>query len=141
MKPLSLKFKVSDILPLIAHTKGALERRPSWAQMCDAAFRHDGKEWNEGAPDFPKEGDVDKRKIPAGLFLVKDEGAYLMSNGLPRKRGTMCAYAKGCAPFNGHIGGDDFSEFLAVEMFDGVVSLGVKEFTILVTEENVSLLY
>ena len=74
-----------------------------------------------------------------GLFLVKDEGVYLMSNGKPALPGENAAnkvvYAKGYEPLTekrrdgsdawgeryekirAAVGGDDFAEFLPADSF------------------------
>lgn len=57
-----------------------------------------------------------------GVLLVKDDGAYVMAptvqkdlnkseDGSPVS-GCHVIYAKGCRPEDGHIGGDDFAEFI-----------------------------
>jgi hypothetical protein len=77
-----------------------------------------------------------------GLFLVKDEGVYLMSNGKPGLPGENAAnkvvYAKGYEPLTearrdgtdtwgeryekirDAVGGDDFGEFLPADSFKGL---------------------
>lgn len=85
-------FKVADLEPLVNHARGSSE----WAM-------------GYGNEDTPE----------PGLLLVKDSGAYLMSNGQPRQKaekgkGCLVVYAKGCKPEDGHIGGDDFVEVLTL---------------------------
>lgn len=85
-----LKFKIADVLPLMEHSEAASDWRSVY-----------------GYPDS---------KGP-GLILVKDDGAYLMSNGLPREKGQAIVYADGCRPEDGHIGGDDWAEFFPLSLF------------------------
>ena len=102
-----LKFKATDVAELVAHSKAAEKHRAPYGI---------------GEP------------VP-GLFLVKDEGIYLMSNGqptLPRKdgqKGTHVVYAQGFDPTErdrmevwedarAAVGGDDFAEMLPLTMFE-----------------------
>lgn len=101
-----LRFNLDDLKRLVAHAKAAKEHRPGYDQ----------------APE------------PA-LFLVHDDGIYLMSSGIPRdlrdgqvepNGRSFVAYAKG---FNADtdtdvheraaeaVGGDDFAEMLPLEGF------------------------
>lgn len=103
-----LHFKKSEVAPLLEHTRHAPEHTAPYGI---------------GEP------------VP-GLFLVKDQGIYLMSNGkphLPRPGGkpewSQVAFAKGFDPSNPadaedlwerthHISGDDFGELLPLAMFE-----------------------
>ncbi len=107
----SLSFPVSLVRKLVAHARGSTSFRPTYANP-------------EPSP---------------GLFLVADQGIYLMSAGLPRlpdpaKPDTSrVAYARECDPTtSGHwyedkralVGGDDFGEWLPLEMFDDLPKSG-----------------
>jgi hypothetical protein len=91
--PKFFEFDVADLLPLWLHAIKAKDHRMGYGLD-------------------PKE-----KKEPA-LMLVKDSGAYMMSNGVPgrkpKKKGgnDHVAYAKGCRPEDGHIPGGDFVEVL-----------------------------
>jgi hypothetical protein len=96
------RFKLANLSHLIAHAKAA--------------------------PDHSMGYGGTKKKFPA-LLLVKDQGAYLMSNGMPRQlqEGTetsQVAYAEGCTPQDGWIGGDDFVEVVPVEQFEKLAAQG-----------------
>ena len=77
--------------------------------------------------------DGEEKDKPAGLWLVKDEGVYLMSNSYPNRAGPI--YADGYGPAE-RVGGDDFVEFLSPELFgdklteSDVVGITLKENTI-----------
>lgn len=98
------------------------------------------------------------------LLLVKDEGIYLMSNGLPilatqkpapNGSGMMecsqVAYAKGFDPYaedrmdvwdraRDAVGGDDFSEPLGAEIWDRMLgNANVKRVVIDVTEDRLDI--
>ena len=91
----------------------------------------------------------------ACVFLVKDEGIYLMSNGLPfdpaepgdaRDVRRFVAYAKGFGPKAGYanlraaVGGDDFSEPLPVADFEQVLAEeGIRHLRIVLTETQLSI--
>jgi hypothetical protein len=98
-----LKFKTADLKPLVEHAKAATE-------------------WRMGY-------ETDMEPQPA-LLLVKDHGAYLMSNGVPREPDSMVVYAEGCRPEDGHIGGDDWAETLPLTEFDKFMLHEVVEFTV-----------
>ena len=85
-----LSFQIADLKSLAAHAAAATDWRMPYGQ------------------------EADKRP---GLLLVKDEGAYAMSNGVPhqldpaRPDRSAVVYAKGCRPEDEWIGGDDWVEF------------------------------
>lgn len=81
-----LHFNAALVQRLFDHSQSATERSPSLEQLLEGRFRRDGRDVElEGldAQDFPTADDVDPTKIPPGLWLVGDEGIYLMSNGRP----------------------------------------------------------
>ena len=92
-----LKFKVKDLEVLVEHARSSKTWKKSFGQ----------------------------KKVAPALWLVKDEGAYLMSNGLPYLKGegenNLVVYAKGYRPENGHIGGDDWCEVISIEDRKSVV--------------------
>jgi hypothetical protein len=84
------------------------------------------------------------------LYLVHDQGVYLMSAGLPAqcvKKGEprqVVAYAKGCNPdkdedwwenSNYLVGGDDFGELVPLALFDGVET--AKSIRVILTENTI----
>jgi len=79
---MKLHFDRDLVARLLAHANEASDHTPNYAQMCDRRYRKDGatrKRW-------PELEDIDTTKIPAGLWLVGDQGVYLMSNGRPNLR-------------------------------------------------------
>lgn len=92
-----------------------------------------------------------------GLFLVKDEGVYLMSNGIPSqelpdqgngKNRVKVAYAVGFDPVKqdrmevydrarAAVGGDDFIEFVPLDMIEQV--MGGETVDLVLTESDLSL--
>ena len=81
-----LHFDLALVQRLLNHSKAATERRPSLEQLYEGRFRRDGKDAdldNITNANFPIADDVDPTKIPPGLWLVGDQGIYLMSNGRP----------------------------------------------------------
>lgn len=104
-----LRFNLNDLRPLVEHTKSCTEHFPTYGQQ--------------------QEGEV----IPAGLWLVHDEGVYLMSNGkpsLPRgdnNNSSKVVYAEYCHPQEDEdyydnareeVGGDDFAEYLPLDVIE-----------------------
>lgn len=129
-----LTFSAEEIRPLIEHARACTEHKPYYGEEATGP----------------------------GLFLVKDEGIYLMSNGLPNdmvKRPApngngetdMCrvAYAKNFDPTErdrmevwddarAAVGGDDFSEPIGDEMWKKLLKDGVTEIVIELTEDKIA---
>ena len=102
-----LKFKTEDIRKLAEHSLKAEKRRLTF--------------------DQEKEGVA----VPRGLILAKDQGVYLLSNGLnegekPPGELGLVVYAENCNPETDKdwydnarniCGGDDFAEFIDLDWF------------------------
>lgn len=88
-----------------------------------------------------------------GLFLVHDQGVYLMSGGIPHLEHPDCpenhkvAYAKGCNPEKDRgwweeakslVGGDDFAEHIPIDWWDDAFSTGQRVVTavVILLEKN-----
>lgn len=130
-----LYFTLAEVLPILEHAGAAQAHRPSLGQTCEKEF------WKPGATPgdygfMPHEG-MDMSKIPPQLFLVKDQGCYLMSAGNPglkKSEGSdshVVTYAFGCDPdkdedwydtCHDKCGGDDFGEALPVSMFRAAIA-------------------
>lgn len=107
----NLVFATEDVKPLVAHARAS-------------------KQWHKTYEE------VEGPAKPA-LWLVKDEGIYLMSNGNPRQMAdgteSLVAYAQGFDPRVGDrmdvyeaareaVGGDDFADALPIEWFEDALS-------------------
>lgn len=96
-------------------------------------------------------------KIPKSIYLVKDEGIYLMSAGKPcqpdpdKPGSNLVLYALEADPTKRDrmevwdiarhlVGGDDFAEPLGVETFQRAIANGHKEVTINVTSTNLEII-
>ena len=90
-----------------------------------------------GCTDF--KGAYGQKPIPS-LFLVHDDGVYLMSAGKPhlpnpdKPKMSKVVYAEGCNPDTDEdwwdasralVGGDDFAEALPLDLFEAILSLGL----------------
>lgn len=149
----TLVFSVNDTLRgIVAHARSATERRPTFVELFEDAYikpesRH--KEWRER-----KESDVDQSKLKPALWLVKDHGVYLMSNGAdhPKRAGHPfaldVAYAEG---LNGDkddcwdlarqiMGGDDCVESLDLAAFERKIAANEKEIRVRVTASHITIL-
>lgn len=124
-----LRFPADGVRARLAHALASERHRPTFEQLFDPQLRHDGKP----VPDdvMPAGDDVDVARVPAGLWLVADDGVYLMSNALAlepggRHAGGMAAvtYALGLDPHQesfddwwerkvAAMGGDDQCLFLS----------------------------
>ena len=85
-----LHFDATLVRRLLEHSAAAPARAPTMEQMFKGRFRRDGQDLAADAlplDAWPSEADVDSAnnpaKVPAGLWLVGDEGVYIMSNGRP----------------------------------------------------------
>jgi hypothetical protein len=147
-----LTFSVGDIRRAYEHAKNAVLHKPNLKQLFDPALHKDGiardsmgKQLNldkgglvDIASGWPDSNNIDKAKVPAGLWLVGDLGVYLMSNGDPADKikpdsdGLYVAYAEECDPklndewYENKVsifGGDDDCEFLPLSFFDKAMDL------------------
>lgn len=128
-----LHFDHALVARLLAHSLEATARRAALDQMLDPAYHL--RTLKPGT--WPSPEDIDATRIPAGLWLVGDEGVYLMSNGLPGFQReadgkSLIAYAREadptanpeawhsvkCASF----GGDDGCEFLSADSMKAALS-------------------
>lgn len=154
----TLTFSAAEVKRLYQHSQAATEHSPSFSQALDPKMHKggvmldsEGKEVKldrKGAPidGWPDSKNVDTTKVPAGLWLVGDQGVYLMSNGTPGDRISVegdggpgrerhfVAYAAECNPDklefddwwdakNRIFGGDDGSDYLPLSMFEKVLGL------------------
>lgn len=112
-------FKVKDVVRLLEHSEQAPLQRVLMEDLVNPEVWKDGLE-SAPAEDLAKDEDVDLSKLPKRLIFVKDDGAYLMSGGLPALPGkghpNHVLYAVGYGPDDDHdrlrddFGGDDFAE-------------------------------
>ena len=97
---LAATFKGEDVIQLLDDAKKHDKHYLTMGQREDilGEINHVEGEESKGSP---------------GLWFVKDDGCYLMSNSYPKRKGPI--YAKGKRPEDGHIGGDDFVEFIGAD--------------------------
>ncbi|MFZ3482178.1 DUF3085 domain-containing protein [Sphingomonas sp. 3-13AW] len=142
-----LTFLVDDTLrTIVHHARNSPTRRPCYAELYDPACRKDGKE-PDGAT-YPSQDDVDPAKIPAGLWLVKDQGVYLMSPGEPFLKNRsgdsgMVAYAFEAGPDDydmarAIMGGDDGVDKIGLDVFEAAIKLGNPKVFIHVSDTELS---
>ena len=128
-----LTFTTAEVKPLVDQALAATEHRPSYTQQ-----------------------GIAPADIPAALWLVKDQGVYLMSNGALSKDSegfvvrAATAYAAECNPttlefeeWYGNaraiMGGDDSVESLPLEWFDGVLKRNKPTFRLYITDDAIEL--
>lgn len=139
-----LYFNVTEVKPLLEHSSAAPSQRASFAHMFDKRFWKDGAQPSNG---YVRAEDVDTSKIEPSVILVKDDGAYLMSNGSPgllaeaQSGRHQVTYAKHCNPKTDPdcwetarrlVGGDDFAEPLPIRMFQEMLNAKPSAETIVV---------
>jgi len=110
------KFKMEDVRARLAHSKAADER---------------GSLYGQEGTDGP------------GIWLVKDQGTYIMSNASEMKEegkdGRIVNYAEGFDPDKQEfeewwVGGDDYVELLSEEMLDRFVNSDSDTLVVSITE-------
>lgn len=122
-----LVFDVAAVRQLYEHAKASREHTPTFEMLFEKKYLKDGlKEFANGEYAGPEE--YDPAKVPAHLKLVKDDGAYLLSSGIPHLPGEQkhhkVAYAAGFGPDADHervvgaLGGDDFVQSIPLEWLD-----------------------
>ena len=154
-----LTFKADEIRPLIEHARRCSKHRMTYDQLLDAC----GGDFDR-ADRLSDEERAELPDVGPGLFLVRNEGIYLMSNGEPADMikvsapngsgetdGCRVAYAKGFDPYaedrmdvwdraRDAVGGDDFSEPLGAEIWDRMLgNANVKRVVIDVTEDRLDI--
>lgn len=124
----TLRFDLEEVRKLYDHAKAAEKHRISLAER-EQIYGED-KMW-ERQPG-------EESKASPNLFLVKDQGVYLMSSGIPylpregSPKAQHLAYARGLDPSKNEfddwydrarrvMGGDDCSEPLSLESFQGAM--------------------
>lgn len=151
-----LTFKADEIRPLIEHARRCNKHRMTYDQLLDACggdFDRADRLTDEERAALPDVG--------PGLFLVKDEGIYLMSNGEPADMikvpapngsgetdGCRVAYAKDFDPTerdrmdvwnDAHaVSGDDFSEAIGDDVWRKLLTAETDEIVIRLTARNLS---
>jgi len=133
-----LYFDMEQVAGLARHSREAPERRMTMGQRAEI--------YGAERCAVPQPGE--ERRAPPCLWLVKDEGIYLMSPGI--HRGTESgdrpvrppvAYASGFDPTrddrmavwdraHAAVGGDDFAEAVPVEWVDAALAARAPEFAL-----------
>ena len=133
-----LFFDMEQVAGLARHSRDAAGRRMTMAQRAEI--------YGEDRCAVPQPGE--DRLAPPCLWLVKDEGIYLMSPGIhpgpePGDRSTRApvAYASGFDPTRDDrmavwdraraaVGGDDFAEAVPLEWVDAALAARAPEFAL-----------
>ncbi|WP_427047232.1 DUF3085 domain-containing protein [Halomonas casei] len=153
----TLSFKISDIKNMAEHARAAKEHRACLDQHFDEnLWKEEFKKRKVSDDEVFSElngSHLDGDKIPAGFWLVKDQGVYLMSNGLPVDKapdgkGMNISHAKGLKPgvdvdwydaARRALGGDDMVCFIPLEWYDLSVEKGKRTLSIRVNKNSMSL--
>lgn len=151
----TLTFDKNEVAKRVAHAKAAKTHSPSCEDLFNAAYHRGGVVREKNG--WPDSSNIDKALIPAALHLVKDQGVYLLSNGLPilpksdGKPGSEVVYAREASPvaldFDDWyenaariMGGDDSVTTLPVEMFEEELSKAAPVIRMKVTSKAIALL-
>lgn len=134
-----LTFKLEELIPLVEASRNATLHQATFEQLYDKKL-HIGGVIKYDAHGFPMPDSLDYSKVPPALWLVKDQGVYLMgSQRLERElapgESVPVAYALECDPTtlsfdiwwnaaNETCGGDDFCEALPLNWFELAIQSG-----------------
>lgn len=139
-----LIFDATAVRTIYDHAKGCDLHVPTWGMLGKREYLKAGVKLKRGA--VASASDVDQTKIPAHLKLVKDEGCYLMSSGLPALVGSTTknavVYAEGLGPgcdwevFQ-DLSGDDFVEALPLAAFHDAFQANARLIVINLTKTRV----
>ena len=95
----TLTFPIAAIAAIARHAVEAREHSHGYDVLFDPAFHKGGKVVEKDG--WPDKDNIDKAKLRPALELVKDQGVYVMSNGLPALPvgdGSNVAYAEEANP-------------------------------------------
>ncbi len=137
----TLKFNLNEVAPVIEHAEEAVQHFPTFDQKYEAV-----------------EGEFTEKKnlcVEAALHLVKDQGVYLISNGMTQKGESpanlgLVAYADGTNPKlhedwweNSRFlcGGDDFVEHLPLAFFKKAIQNGAEYVELELTDQSIEMSY
>jgi hypothetical protein len=84
---MKLHFDAALVQRLLDHSQQSATRNATFEQLFMSKYRKDGRDIDVttivgGA--LPSCDDIDPTRLEPGLWLVGDQGVYLMSNGTPR---------------------------------------------------------
>lgn len=147
-----LRFQMSDVLPLVNHTREVEDHFPSTSEMFAPGcydYLQDGVEpedvKGEGPYKLASIDQIDTTKIPPALVLCRDHGGlYLNDNGDPTLKddegNSRLAYALGCnveedgedarAEAARLVGRDAFENTVPVEWAEEAIRRGRRYFVI-----------
>lgn len=146
-----LTFSIDAVAPLVDQTKKAATHRLNIYDAFDPEMHLGGVVKTDGN-GWPDAANIDPAKLVAALWLVKDQGCYLMSNAeLPEHEFPLVAYAHEANPkeldfdtwWNASrdvMGGDDCAITLPIEWFEGLNLLGKSTFRLEVNANSIRLL-
>ena len=152
-----LTFNACEVAPLVEQTLSTQpgDFRPTYDDLFDPKKHLGGKIKKKNG--WPDQDNIDRTKILPALWLVKDQGVYLMSNGkqpeVPKGASLPVAYAdesnpkKPGANFDDWyeaardiMGGDDCVISLPIEWFEKAVKDGREKIRLKVMKTKITLL-
>ena len=141
-----LIFSGADVRVLFDHAKASPQHSPTFGMLCTDEYLKDGE---KRTGEYAASEQIDLAKVPAHLQLVKDQGSYLMSSGIPRLPGKAehnhVVYAEGFGPdadwdfVRQALGGDDFVEPLFLDMFQRAMDEKATKVWLNVTTKNIAI--
>ena len=154
---MKIRFDSAEVATQVRHALCSPQHRPTFNELSNPNF-HKGGVVKIGEHGFPDAQNIDLSKVPAALWLVKDQGIYLMSNGDPRLllepgstdpcARSRVAYAHGFNPGTNHdwferlsvLDGDDFASALPAEWFAKAEETHTRSLFLNVTKKHITVL-
>lgn len=143
----ALVFAAQDVAVLVAITRKAKGFKCSMNDLVDPEMWLPGVKPDEHG--FVTAAGVDPAKIGPKLWLVKDQGCYLMSNAADQSHTVggdlFVVYAAGLGKDCDHgtlrqaVGGDDFCEVIPLEDFETMLANNPLEIVIELTSDKLEL--
>lgn len=142
----TLTFAAREIARIVDAAKKAKAHRLSYNEQWDDNMHKGGvvKLGDDGQPDL---NNIDPSKVGPKLWLVKDRGVCLMSNGVVTDtQRPAVTYADGLSPKDDYydlarqiMGGDDCVEALPLDDFEDLLDHGADVIEIHVTESSIAI--
>lgn len=143
----ALVFSPRDVAVLVTITRKAKAYRLTMNDLIDPQMWLPGTKADEHG--FVTSDKIDPAKLTPKLWLVKDQGCYLMSNAADQSRtengSAFVVYAAGLGKdcdygaLRQAVGGDDFAEAIPLEDFETMLAKKPLEIVIELTEDRLEI--
>ena len=147
LKRTKLKFNKAKVAKALSHSESCNQRSWSYDQLLDQLPE---KHWFADTPEAKAAREAaEAKQAPTGVWLVADEGVYIMSNGTgtvgKTTRSKTVAYAHGHRDYEAKraaVGGDDFQIYVEAEIIQEALDhIDSTNMTLVLWEDRMGFLY